>query len=346
MSPPAGPSRDGAPETGPVVALNPGGNAVEIHLDHFVSNLGDIIACTAAELGANGKLVLVDGRALAAVGDHAKITALSARVGAPGSLAELIATIIAARPSGLLVLGGPDRRGALALMLRDGAAVGVVAAGELGQCASWVLEFHRRRVGSTLWLTEPSGVRIDPCRTFLLEHALDAISRCDVPGASLLWMTGALCWISDELPTTAACDAGFLLLELARRSDEGPRVEAAIGDLDRVVVPTSRPGARPAKPVERRAPAEDEEQSWDFFDDPDPAAEAEWLDARHVFECCDGMTSIEALVERAMIGRFRTFSAVLALLERGHVTLTELPCLPEPSDALADLIADLGEAVA
>jgi hypothetical protein len=58
------------------------------------------------------------------------------------------------------------------------------------------------------------------------------------------------------------------------------------------------------------------------------------------------MTSIETLVERAMIGRFRTFSAVVALLERGHVTLTELPCLPEPSDALADLIADLDQAVA
>ena len=312
-----------------------------------MANLADIIACSAAELGGNGKLLLVDGRALAALGDHAKITALAARVGPGGSLAELIATIIAARPSGLLALGDVEGHGALALMLREGAVIGVLAPGELGQCASWVLEFHRRRVGNTLWITEPTGTRIDPCRTFLLEHSLAAIARCDAAGASLLWLTGALCWIADELPMSAACDAGFLLLELARRSDEGPRIEAAIGDRGRVVVPTSRPGARPAKPTERRAPADDdEEQSWDFFDDPDPAAEGEWADARHVFEHCDGMTTIEELVERTMIGRFRTHSAVLALLERGHVTLTELPCLPEPTDALAELIADLGEAVA
>jgi hypothetical protein len=283
-----------------------------------VSSLDDIVACSAAELGGNGKLLHVQGRALAALGDHAKITALAALVGPGGSLAELIATIIAARPSGLLVLGDSDRRGALALMLREGGVVGVVAPGEPA---------YRR--------------------TLLIERALDAIARCDSTGASVLWMTGALCWIADELPTAATCDAGFLLLELARRSDEGPRIEAAIGDSHRVVVPTSRPGARPAKPTERRAPAEDDgSQSWDFFDDPDPAAEAEWADARHVFEHCDGVTSIDGLVERTMIGRFRTFSAVLALLERGHVTLTELPSLPEPSDALAELIADLGEAVA
>jgi hypothetical protein len=283
-----------------------------------VADLDDIVACTAAELGANGKLLLVEGRALAALGDHAKITTLAARVGPGGSLVELIATIIAARPSGLFVLGDDDGRGALGLMLREGGVVGVVAPSEPREDASCAVEY-----------------------------SLEAIAHCDASGASLLWMTGALCWIADELPSAAVCDAGFLLLELARRSDEGPRIEAAIGDSDRVVVPMSRPGARPAKPTERRAPAEDdEEQPWDFFDDPDPAAEAEWADACQVFEYCDGMTSIDELVERTMMGRFRTLSAVLALLERGHVTLTELPCLPEPSDALAELIADLGEAVA
>ncbi len=311
-----------------------------------MSTLGDIIACTTAELGGNGRLLLLGGRALATLGEHERITAIAARIGQRGSLAEMIATFVAPRPSGLLVLGDPEGDGALGLLLRDGAAAAVVASGEHGSCASWVLEFHRRRLTSPLWLTESSGTRIDPSRTFLLEQSLAAIDRCDAPGGSLLWLTGAVTWLGDELPAGAACDAGFLLLELARRTDELPRIEAAIGALDRVVVPTSRPGARPAKSVERKALVEDAEQSWDFFDDPDPAAEAEWADARHVFEHCDGMTTIEGLIERAMIGRFRTLQAMVSLLERTHVTTTELPCLPEPDGALADLIADLGEAVA
>jgi hypothetical protein len=304
-----------------------------------MSELDDIIACTVAELGGNGRLLLVDGRALAALGDPARITVMIARIGASGSLAELIATLIAGRPSGLLVLGDPAGQHALALMLHEGSAVAVLAPGEQGGCGNWVLEFHRRRLASPLWLSETDGVRVDASRTFLLEHAVEAIGRCDRAGASLLWLTGAVHWLGDELPSTAACDAGFLLLELARRCDEGPRVEAAIGALDRVVVPTSRPGPRAAKPVQRRAPSS--EDAWDFFDDPDPAAEGEWADARHVFECCDGVASIEALVERTMIGRFRTMQAVLALLERAHVMLVEQQLAPEPSDELAELIADL-----
>lgn len=337
-----GPWRDVVPDSVPPPMLNLGREMVDDRgTDFRVPELDDIIACTPAQLGGNGRLLLVDGRALAALGDPAAITTMIARIGGGGSLAELIATLVAARPTGLLVLGDPAQHYALALMLQDGAVTAVLAPGPYGECGSWVLEFHRRRLGSPLWLAETNGARVDPSKTFLLEHAVAAIARCDCAGASLLWMTGAVQWLGDKLPVATSCDAGFLLLELARRCDEGPRVEAAIGALDRVVVPTSRPGPRAAKPVERRKAGVDED-AWDFFDDPDPAAEAEWADARHVFECCDGMTSIANLVERAMIGHFRTLQAVLALLERAHVTLTEVAHSPDASGELADLIADLG----
>lgn len=315
---------------------------------------GDLIACTAAGLSGSGRLLTLEGRAIAALGEGGDVTTFVASIGREGSLAEVIATLIAPRPSGLLVLGDPERRGQLALMLRDGIAVAAVGVGDLAASSSWVLEFHRRRLEGALWPSDEGALRVDASRTFLVERALDAIACCDVAGGSLLWLSGSVTWLGDELPAAAACDAGFLLLELARRTDEGPRLELAIGALDLVVVPISRPATRPARPVERRVPRDDAEDSWDFFDDLDPAAEAEWTDARHVFEHCDGITTIDQLVDRAMVGRFRTIQAVLVLLERGHVTTAEAPRLAERADSpdaddelaeLADLIAELAVAV-
>lgn len=284
-----------------------------------MASLADLIACSAAGLGGNGRLLTLEGRAVAALVEGERTTTVVASIGHEGALPEMIATLVAPRPSGLLVLGDPQGHGRLALMLRDGVAVAAVGPGEFDTSASWVLEFHRRRGQHATSQNDEGAARIDPSRTFLVECALDAIARCDATGASLLWCGGAVSWLGDELPPVAACDAGFLLLELARRTDEGPRLELTIGPLDRVVVPISAPAVHPSKPVARRVTRDDANDAWDFFDDPDPAAEAEWADARHVFDRCDGSTTIDQLVDRAMLGRFRTIQAVLALLERGHV---------------------------
>ena len=109
------------------------------------------------------------------------------------------------------------------------------------------------------------------------------------------------------------------MLEHARRSDELPRIAAKIGAIDRVVVPLAPPGERAARPIQQCRLDDEAESGWDFFDDPDPAAEAEWRDARRIFELCDGMATIAEVVERSMLGRFRTLSAMLALVERSHI---------------------------
>ena len=108
-----------------------------------------------------------------------------------------------------------------------------------------------------------------------------------------------------------APDFGFVLMEHARRVDELPRIETALRDLGQAVVPVRAPGQHPSGRVKA---VSDSESDWDFFDDPDPAAEAEWLDARWVFDFCDGVTSIEGLGDATMLGRFRTLAAVLAPL--------------------------------
>lgn len=83
-----------------------------------------------------------------------------------------------------------------------------------------------------------------------------------------------------------------------------------------------------------------------LLDHPDPAANAEWLDARYVFAFCDGVTDVEGVVERALLGRFRTLSALSALLHHRHIRLVDRAGQSrsesgESSDELADLIAAL-----
>lgn len=318
-------------------ALNSTSTAVEVEIR--VTALERIVACSVAELaGTEHQIVALEGRPLALIGDDDETTALVSRSGAPGAIVDLVATLIAARPSGLLVFGDDAGANGLALRLRDGLVTAVMGPGPFGTLGAFVVEFHQRRLRMAPQLGE-GATAIDPCRAYALETALTMLTRCNVAGATMLWLSGPLQWLGEELPPASRFEATFLLLELARRSDELPRMEKDLGGLDQVVVPMSRPAARPLRPAERPRPR-DPDDDWDFFDDPDPAAESEWADARVVFECCDGVTTVEGLADATMLGRFRTVGALVALLERGHVTL--MPAL-EGTDELADLVAALGD---
>ena len=130
-------------------------------------------------------------------------------------------------------------------------------------------------------------------------------------------------------------------MELARREDEGGELESRLGTLSAVATPVSKPPEdRAAAPKLHASP------SLDFLDHPDPAANAEWLDARYIFAFCDGLTDLAGVVERALLGRFRTLCALSALLQHRHIRLVDAggeagdePA--ESSDELADLIASL-----
>jgi hypothetical protein len=317
--------------------LNPAG---VLPIEPSVAEIDTLVACSAADLmGPDKRLLGLAGEPVASLTDLASATALVARAGPAAPLPELVGALIASRPSGIVVLGTPDAGFRLALALRDGKIASAVGPEPLQSMGAWVVEFHRRSnrtrgrggVGSLAALTR----ELDPARAYVGESVLQALDLCAQPGSTLLFLQGPHQWLHDTLPEAAALDFGFLLMEHARRADERPRVEAAIHDVGEAVVPVRAPGERPSSRVKPRAEGEND---WDFFDDPDPAAESEWLDARYVYDFCDGVTSVEGLGDATMLGRFRTMSAVLALLEREHVALAGHA---GTLDELDDLILEL-----
>ena len=279
-----------------------------------MSRAHDLLACSPVALvGAARRMLGLGDRVLATIEDGERLAVLAAHTGPGASLAELIATLAAGRPSGIAVLGSADGDHVVAFAMRDGTVTGATGTGQLQTLGDWTLEFRRRIAGSVV----ESASQFDPARTYVTESMLEALARCDRPGASFTLLQGPLTWLDDRVDEGPSLD--HLLLEHARRSDEQPRVVAKVGDLDRVIVPLAPPGERAAKPTQKVRLADEAESGWDFFDDPDPAAVAEWNDARRIFELCDGMTSIDGVVERSMLGRFRTLSAMLALVERSHI---------------------------
>jgi hypothetical protein len=286
-----------------------------------------------ALVGAVGRVLALGERFLATLEDAEQSTVLVAHIGPGSSLAELIATLAAGRPSGIAVVGNADRSYAAALALRDGALVGASGTHPLESLAEWTRERSSAIAASD---------DLDPPRTFVIETALEALRRCEGAGASFALVQGGLQWLDDRLDEDSAPSLDHLLLEHARRSDELPRILAKIGDMDRVVVPLAAPGERAARPTQTRVLADESASDWDFFDDPDPAAEAEWRDAHRVFELCDGMTTIDEVVQRSMIGRFRTLCGMLALVQRSHIVFMTAFAGCDESDDLLESLEDVG----
>lgn len=294
--------------------LNRGPRAVEGRFRVLLSRAHDLLACSpVAFVGAARRMLGLGDRVLATVEDGERLAVLIAHIGPGATLAELIATLAAGRPSGIAVMSSAEGDYVVAVALRDGVVTGATGTGPLQTLGDWTLEFRRRLTGSIV----ETASQFDPARTYVTESMLEALARCDGAGASFTLLQGPLTWLDDRVEEGPSLD--HLLLEHARRSDEYPRVVAKVGDLDRVIVPLAPPGERAAKPTQKRVLDDEAESGWDFFDDPDPAAVGEWNDARRIFELCDGMTSIDGVVERSMLGRFRTLSAMLALVERSHI---------------------------
>ena len=308
-----------------------------------MAGLEQIIACGAATLaGGGGRLLCLGGEPIAALSDPEAIGALTARVGGPTDLPTLLGMLTSVRPTGVLLLSSADDQHALAIELDEGRVVGAVGPNALQSMGAWVVELHRRyeeaRGGSST--AEDAAIirAIRPGRAFLRESVLKALADCGDAGATMVLIEGDVHWLHERLEPEDTADFGFLLMEYARRSDEGPALAKELGSSPRVVMPISRPGEQRTATGQRKL---------DFVHDPDPAAVAEWLDARYVFPFCDGVLDVESVVERTLLGRFRTLAALSALLEHGHVRLVD-ECdesdesdTSAPTDELADLIAAL-----
>jgi len=283
-----------------------------------VSRIGTFVDGTDVSLGGpRDGLLCVQGEPVAAVPDPDAVSVIAARVGTAAPLPELVGILSAGRPQGIMVLSNADESHSLALALRDGRVVSVAGPEPLQSLGPWLVELHRRygHVSRGVPSEDASEIvrALDPPRTFIIESVLEAFDRCDVGDARMLLVLGDAMWLHEEIDPDVAPDLAFLLVEHARRIDEMAGVSRALGGTRRTVTPIRRP------PDRRHAQ--------------DP-----WVDARYVFGFCDGLNSIETLVERTMIGRYRTLSALQRLQEHGHVMAFGDACeLDDQHDLLATL---------
>ncbi|MBX7084648.1 MAG: hypothetical protein K1X88_35920, partial [Nannocystaceae bacterium] len=289
--------------------------------------LATLVSCTAARVGPDDVLTL-EGEAVAALAPAC--TAVVARVGRRGGLFELLATLLAGRPRGVLVLGDAERRSTTAAWLDDGAIAGARADTPLGRADAFTAAFVARHGDAP-----PPVAALEPARVFVLETVVEAFDACDHAGATLLWLEGHATWLAEAVPASARVDASAVLLEAARRRDELGSLQRSVARRPAVLVPLSPPGERPSAAPTAVTDDDGDDGAWDFFDDPDPAALAEWADARHVFACCDGAADLDEVVARAMLGRFRALQAIATLLRCGHVVVTPLATDVGTSDTAA-----------
>lgn len=266
--------------------------------------------------GPRKRLLMLGNRPLARLQDDPQhVSALIAHVGGAHAFTEIIATLVGNRPSAILAIQGALGEAPVAVHLQHGELHGLVGGGPLDQLGPWAVEFQRRH--GIQWEAGASTTNLRSL--FLYERLLEAFRKADRPGSSLAFLQGALSWLGDEdADPPAVITLQHVLLEYARRKDELPRVEAKLGGADRVVVPMCEPGDSPGPRLTDSAASM---RRRDFDVHPDEAANQEWLDARRVFRLCDGALTVEELAETSMLGRFRTYSAVVALAERSHVRL-------------------------
>lgn len=284
---------------------------------------------------ANARRALVArGMRFATVGpDPAAITPVCTVSARDLPVVEVLAALAAQNPTGVLIIETPED--AFAFEVNRGRLTGARGLGPLDQLEPFVASVHRRhpeRFGhdDAVGRDHPAWMRV--ARAFVEERVLDQLALGRLPGTRMTLIRGDVEWIGTRLPPSLGPTLAHVLLEQARRFDEMPKIDAALGDLDRVAVPLAEPGERPQH-VERSGPSND----WDFFSDPDPAALAEWEDAVELFKLCDGELSLNEVVDTAMLGRFRGLLAMRTLVSTRCVVLIEPVLRDSPAEEEAAL---------
>lgn len=268
------------------------------------------------------RILQLRGLPVATVGpDPASVTPMCAVSARDMPVVDTLAAVAAQDPTGVLLIETKDV--AFAFEVKHGRIIGARGTGPHGQLEAWVAEVHRRhpeRFPTTSSTNAETPAWLEVARSFVEEHVLDQLALCREPGARLTLARGDIEWVGTRIPEQVGPTLRHLLLEHARRYDEEPRIMAALGSLDRVAVPMREPGKRPSA-APRKANASEED--WDFFDDPDPAALAEWDDAVRIWSLCDGQSTLAEIIEVALLGRFRSLLALQTLVKAQHVVLVD-----------------------
>jgi hypothetical protein len=248
---------------------------------------------------------------------------------------DTLAAVAAQDPSGVLLIETKDA--AFAFEVKNGRIIGARGTGPRGQLEAWVAEVHRRHPDrfAAAGTRPDTPAWLEVARSFVEEHVLDQLALCREPGARLTLARGDIEWAGTRIPEDVGPTLRHLLLEHARRYDEEPRIMAALGSLDRIPVPMREPGPKPSAPGAKGGGGEDD---WDFFDDPDPAALAEWDDAVRVWSLCDGQSTLAEIVDEALLGRFRSLLALHTLVKARHVVLVD-PSRRDPASGEYPLAA-------
>lgn len=309
----------------------------ELVAEHLTGNAVSVV-------GTGRRTLVVRGMAFATVGpDAAAITPVCAVSARDLPVVDVLAALASQHPSGVLVIETSDD--AFAFEVNRGRLDAAHGLGALDQLEPYVAEVHRRhpsRFGPDAELGEahPGWMRV--ARAFVEERVLDQLTLGRVPGTRMTLFRGDIEWLGTRLPEEVGPTLGHVLLEHARRFDELPKILEALGDLERLAIPIAEPGERPVA----RAP-NDSEDAWDFFSDPDPAAIAEWNDALAVWTLCDGESSLDEIIEGAMLGRFRGMLALRTLAAARCVVLIEPVQARDPaSDEVADEAVESADVIA
>lgn len=267
-----------------------------------------------------GELIVGDLPVAIVASEGARINPMRTTSAHGMPVVEMLAAMAATDPTGVLALESADGRRGFAFEVVGGRVTGAQGTGEFGQLERWSAGIHARfpdrfkagNKGMPLW--------VQLARTFVSTRVLEALVDSAEVGTQMTFVRGEVQWIGTRLPTDQGVRLSHLLLDYARVSDETPKLEQRLGSTTQLVVPISHP---PAEPV-AEAPKEDPD-GWGFLDEQEPGDDEEWKDACAVWSLCDGVMSIEELIVAAMLGRFRTLSALARLRDAGHVVLGEAP---------------------
>lgn len=267
-----------------------------------------------------GELIVGDLPVAIVASEGARINPMRTTSAEGMPVVEMLAAMAATDPTGVLALESADGRRGFAFEVVGGRVTGAQGTGEYGQLERWSAGIHARFPdrfkagdnGMPLW--------VQLARTFVSTRVLEALVDSEEVGTQMTFVRGEVQWIGTRLPTDQGVRLSHLLLDYARVSDEMPKLAQRLGSTTQLVVPISHPPAQPAS----EAP-EGDPDGWGFLDEADPGDDEEWKDACAVWSLCDGVMSVEELIVAAMLGRFRTLSALTRLRDAGHVVLGEAP---------------------
>ena len=272
-------------------------------------------------VGNETRLLEVAGVVVAELGtDPSQLNPMCATSAEGMPVVEVLAAIAAQDPTGLLIIESADLKEGFSFEIVGGKVTGARGPGTLGQLEHWCAEVHRCYPDRFDTGDRDDPLWVEVARAFVRERVLDHLALALSPGARLTFVRGDVRWRGTRLPEGKAIALHHLLLEHARRWDELPRILDRLGSLEQRAVPMTEPTATPSEPP----PTEGAEQdAWDFFADPDPAALEEWSDALLVWPLCDGQHSLGEIIELALLGRFRGLAALATLVARDHIVLVE-----------------------